>query len=145
MDPIRLIRSPAELRGTCYFEFLPGEYAGRCWNEGSVFLAEGTFGLIEPIIARREPCFDHYAFVAIPRATWALICADLDRLAARAEVATGLGDLDEHFGYAWSRTRREFGADFRANAAQSAALARDLAAWLGDQLESHECVSVLGM
>ena len=52
MDPIRLIRDKAKLHGTCYFELLPDEYQGRWWNDGSVFLAEDVFDLIEPDIAR---------------------------------------------------------------------------------------------
>jgi hypothetical protein len=45
MDPIRLIRDRAELQGTCYFEIMPGKFHGKCWNEGSLFLAEDVFGL----------------------------------------------------------------------------------------------------
>ena len=43
MEPIRLIRDTADLRGTCYFEFLPGEYNKKCWNVESVFLDEEAF------------------------------------------------------------------------------------------------------
>ncbi|MDY3555944.1 hypothetical protein R5W24_005090 [Gemmata sp. JC717] len=115
MSPIRLIRDTAELSGTCYFEFLPGPYRGRCWNAGSVFLAEDVFGLIEPVIARHVPEFDHYSFVAVGRATWERVIPDLGREAAAS--------ADRAFG----------------------ALAGELAAWLREQLDDHECVSVLGM
>ncbi len=90
MCPIRLIRDTAELSGTCYFEFLPGPYRDECWNEGSVFMAEDVFGLVEPIIARHEPRFDHYSFVGIRRPTWERILLELDQLAVgsgRREVA----------------------------------------------------------
>lgn len=115
MSPIHLIRSTAELSGTCYFEFLPGPYRDECWNEGSVFLAEDVFGLIEPIIARHEPDFDHYSFVVIHRPTWERVLPELDRLAATS-------------------------GDRRVKS-----LAGELTTWLRDQLVEHSCVSVLGV
>ena len=115
MSPIRLIRNTAELSGTCYFEFLPGEYRNQCWNEGSVFLAEDVFGLVEPIIAHHEQAFNHYTFVGIRRPTWERILPELDRLAAASDC-------------------REI-----------TTLAVELAAWLRGQLTEHACVSVLGM
>src|SRR5947209_17733288 len=93
MEAIRLIRDKAELHGTCYFELLPGEYKGRCWNDGSVFVAEDAFGLVEPTIERHEPRFDHFSFVSIRRPAWERITADLERLAERTEAAKDVGDL----------------------------------------------------
>jgi hypothetical protein len=145
MDPIRLISDKAELRGTCYFEFLPGEYKQQCWNEGSVFLPEDVFGLIEPIIARHEPRFDHYSFVGIRRDTWEQIIADLERLAERAERASGVADLAGEVEFFFTTTEAEFASDFRANADALARLVRQLAGWVRVQLREYECVSVLGM
>ena len=115
MSPVRLIRDTAELSGTCYFEFLPGPDRDKCWNEGSVFLAEDVFGLVEPIIARHEPAFDHYSFVGIRRPTWARILPELD------ELGRSSGDP------------------------AVARLSAELASWLRGQLADFECVSVLGM
>lgn len=145
MDPIRLIRDKAELQGTCYFEFLPGEYKGQCWNDASVFLAEDVFGLIEPIIARHEPRFDHYSFVAIRRHAWERIIADLERLAERAERASVVGELAGEVEFFFTTTEAEFGREFRANADSLARLARELVGWVREHLREHECVSVLGM
>jgi hypothetical protein len=145
MDAIRLIRDKAELQGTCYFELLPGEYKGRCWNDGSVFLAEDVFGLIEPVVERHEPAFSHYSFVAIQRPAWERITADLERLAERADRATGVRDLHGEVGFIFSPTEAEFVRDFRANADALARLGRELAAWAREQLREHECVSILGI
>lgn len=145
MDPIRLIRDKAELRGTCYFEFLPGEYKEQCWNDGSVFLAEDVFGLIEPIVARHEPRFDHYSFVNIRTDTWERIIADLERLAARVENASGIGEIAGEVGFIFTTMEAEFARDFRANAGALARLSRDLAGWVREQLRERECVSILGI
>src|SRR4051794_827744 len=116
MDPIRLIKDKTELQGTGYFELLPGEYQGQCWKAGSVFLAEDVFDLVEPVIARHEPRFDHYAFVAIPRPTWERIIADLERLAELAGSAAGVGNLRGEAGFISSDAEEEFAREFRVNA-----------------------------
>ena len=46
MDPFRLIRDPAELSGSQFFELLPGAYNGQCWNAGSVYVEEEVFGYL---------------------------------------------------------------------------------------------------
>jgi hypothetical protein len=145
VDPIRMIRDKDDLESTCYIELLPGEYRGRCWNEGSVFFAEDVFGLFEPIIARHEPLYDHYSFVCIGRAAWELIVADLGRLAQRARRAHGVGDLGGEVGFLFIPTEEEFASNFSANADALASLAAELAGWLREQLMQHDCVSVLGM
>lgn len=144
MAPIRLIKDKADLRGTCYFEFLPGEYKEECWNDGSVFLDEETFGLIETIIARHEPRFDHYSFVGIRRPVWERIIADLKRLAIRVDGATSASDIRDAVGFS-TTSEREFAKNLRSNAESLAKLIRELVAWLRVQLKTHESVSVLGM
>lgn len=145
MEPIRLIRDLNELRGTCYFEFLPGEFKQHCWNDGSVFLAEETFGFIEPIIVRHERKFDHYAFVGIRRHAWEQISADLAALANRCDRATSIGDLADDVGFFFTTTEQEFAADFQASVADLSRLSSELANWLRSTLQEHECISILGM
>ncbi|MEX1098238.1 MAG: hypothetical protein WED34_19495 [Planctomycetales bacterium] len=147
MDEIRLIRDKAELQGTCYFELLPGDYEGQHWNDRSVFLAEEVFGLIEPIIVRHEPRFDHYSFVGIRRPAWERIIADLERLAARTETASGMSDLrgEGEVGFLFTTTETEFARHFRSNADALASLLRELLTWVRQRLREYECISVLGM
>lgn len=145
MEPIRLIDDKAELQGTGYFELLPGKYRGQCWNDGSVFLAEDVFGLVEPIIARHESRFGHYSFVEICRLTWEKIIADLQGLAERAKSANDIGELHGEVGFLFTPTEREFAQEFRANAEALSRLTMDLSRWLLEQLKRHECVSALGI
>jgi hypothetical protein len=145
MAPIRLITDKAALRGTCYFEFLPGEYKRECWNDGSVFLDEETFGFIEPVIARHEPRFDHWSFVGIRRPVWEGIIADLARLAIRVDGATSVSDIRDAVGFFFTTSEREFAANLKPNAEALAKLIRELVVWLRQQLKTHESVSVLGM
>jgi hypothetical protein len=145
MAPIYLIKDKADLRGTCYFELLPGEYKEECWNDASVFLDEETFALIEPIVARHEPRFDHYSFVGIRRAVWEGIMADMEQLAIRLDGATSISDIRDAVGFFFTTSEREFAEKLRSNAEALAKLIRELVAWLRSQLKEHESVSVLGM
>ncbi|MFO0805574.1 MAG: hypothetical protein U0791_20935 [Gemmataceae bacterium] len=145
MDPIRLIRDKTELQGTCYFEFLPGPYRNKCWNDGSVYLAEDVFGLIESIIERHEPRFDHFSFVGIRRTAWRRIVIDLDQLAKAADNAKHVGDLRDKIGFIYEPSEAEFARDFRANSDSLAQLARALADWIWQQVQEHECITVLGI
>lgn len=144
MNSIILIHDRSELKGTCYFELLPGEYRDTCWNEGSVFLSEETFLLIEPVVARHERRFDHYSFVGIRRHVWNAIIVDLDSLAKRCESAKCLGDLGLSFSL-FESTESEFNRDFSSSSAALAKLSRELTGWLRTTLRTHECVTILGM
>jgi hypothetical protein len=145
MRPITLIREKSELRGTCYFELLPGKYGGKCWTDKSVYLAEEVFSLIEPIFARRVPMYDHYSFVGIRRPEWDRILADFDLFAKALGEAESTSDLNGYLGFLFTTSQEEFSQHFRTNADALADLLRNLIGWLTEQLRSHECISVLGM
>jgi hypothetical protein len=145
METLCLIHDKQQLRGTCYFEFLPGIYKGQCWNEGSVFLSEEAFSYLEPVIQRHESRFDHYAFTEISKSTWMKIVADLERLTEKLGEAEAVGDLERDVGFFFSESAREFAKDFRTNANRLSKVTRELMIWLQEQLQKEDCVSVLGI
>ena len=59
----KLITDKNELESTCYFEFLPGQYKDKCWNDNSVFLSEESIAIFEDILLDIDPSYDHYAFM----------------------------------------------------------------------------------
>lgn len=68
------------MRGTCYFEFLPGKYKRECWQKNSVFLDEQIFELIEDIFKKRIKEYDHFSFVEINKEDWGKIMLDLKKM-----------------------------------------------------------------
>jgi hypothetical protein len=146
MKPIKVIRSPAELEGTAYFEFLPGPYRGDHWVNGSVFVQEQVFCLIESALQRHHPGFDHYSSATIPESEWVLIIRELEELAQRTRASGSLADLREAgVGFHRHGVDAEFEQDLRQNSEALAELAEELAGWLRGTLADHEVVSVLGM
>jgi hypothetical protein len=145
MEDIRLIKDKAELEGTAYFEILPGPYKDKCWNEGSIFIEEEIFGLIEPIIERHVPEFDHYSFIKIDRESWMLILNDLSELVVLLQAANTPNDLNGGIGFIFNSTKDRFVTDFARNKEALAALIIELVSWLKEQLNDHYIVTVLGL
>jgi hypothetical protein len=57
-----LLINKNKLTGTCYFEFLPGKYQSKCWNDFSVFLSEEAIFVIEDLLKKSNKKYDHYNF-----------------------------------------------------------------------------------
>jgi hypothetical protein len=141
---IRLLRQRWELRGTLYFEFQPGVYSGQHWQPGSVFVYEEFWADLGTVVARHESRYGHYAFTPVAAPVWSRILTELDDLAAdlkaadREGAALLLPALFRWFvppeGLAWRRAALRY-----------ATLTRELAAWVREQLDEHEVVSVLGI
>jgi len=145
MADIRLIRSPAELEGTCYFEFLPGQYCKKCWNEGSVFFAEEVFDLIEPIFERHIPGFDHYAFVEVSRDQCSLIINELETFRDRLANVNGVAELGTLVRLTAAFATRDLESAFLETRRSIQKMVADLAAWLREESAHHNKISVLGM
>ncbi len=145
MEPITIFRDPALLEGTAYIELLPGGYRDSCWNVGSLFFTEEVFGYFEPVIARHEPRFDHFAFVDVERSTWNAILDDLARVAQALRTAASIDDVPPLVGFFYFGTKQEFAASFRENADSLAALLDELGLWLQHQLSREHKVAVLGL
>jgi hypothetical protein len=145
MEPITILRDPAELEGTAYIELVPGGYRDSCWNVGSVFFTEEVFGFIEPIIERHEPRFDHFAFVDVERATWNAILDDFAELERALRAASSVDEVAPLTGFYYLGTKREFAARFRENADALAGVLHELGLWLREQLSRENVVAILGM
>jgi hypothetical protein len=142
---VYLIKNPDEMSGTCYFEFLPGAYKGSCWNETSVFLSEDSYNLIEPAFEGRIVDYDHYSFMAVPRATWSDIINDLEALSEKLATSADLKEVESSCGFIGSDIEESLTTDFLKERTAIIQMIGDLKDWLKISLESHEIITVLGM
>jgi hypothetical protein len=145
MQPIHIYKNKSDLRGTVYFELLPGPYRGQCWNEGSLFFDEETFGYFEPIIERHAPDFDHYAFTEIPTSSWSTIADDLKELQNLLLNAQSIDQLEGHLGFIFGNTKRHFAENFLANKSALADVIEELLTWVIDKANKHGSITVLGL
>jgi hypothetical protein len=142
-EKIRLVHDLTELRGTCYFEILPGRYQGKCWNQNSVFMTEEVFGYLEPIFERRSPDFNHYSFVEITKNDWIIILADFSSLLSILSRAKNIREFESEIEYRYSVD--SFASDFHSNTFDLMILIRDFSDWVVENLNSQEYISVLGI
>jgi hypothetical protein len=142
---IYLIRDLTELRGTCYFEILPGKYQEKCWNQNSVFMTEDSFGYLESIFEHHVSNFEHYAFVEISNNDWMLILADFSSLLVVLNRAQNIKELKCEVEFKYKYLMDDFIDDFQSSAIDLMTLIRDFSEWVQEQLKSQEYISVLGI
>ena len=64
--------SPKDREGTCYMEFMKGEYKNKCWLDDSILIDEEIFSelLLHRYIKKIVPEFDYYGITEINRQQW---------------------------------------------------------------------------
>ncbi|HLW65689.1 MAG TPA: hypothetical protein VKS79_10245 [Gemmataceae bacterium] len=110
-----------------------------------MFLDEEVFGLIEPVFERQVPGFAHYGFVTVSKTTCRKVISDLDELAQNLTSVRSISEIPESIGFFYQNTEADFAANLAVNAKDLTNMIRELAAWLTEQLQKHECISVLGI
>ena len=142
---IQLIRNNSNLKGTAYFELLPGRFADQHWNESSVFLAEEIFGLIERPFIVSISDYDHYSFTDVSSCQWHNILARLKELQEAISAARSLEDVQDRFCGVWDHTKAAFAAEFEKNKAALIQPIDDIIEWVLKTLKHHSTIAVLGM
>jgi hypothetical protein len=145
MSFLRILKYKSNLEGTAYIELLPGKYTGKCWNKGSLFLDEATFGFFEKMIERNLPEYDHYAFTEISSARWQPIIVRLKSLAEELSSAEAPKDIPTDVHFYFNDTEQRFKKDFKVNTQLLEQVATELACWLEVTLRQHESVTILGL
>ena len=133
------------LKGTGYFELLPGRYTGKCWNAESVFLTEDAFAHVEPMVDKHRPGFDRYSFREIPRSQWMPIVADLSRMRDFLASEPTAADVCDQVGFHSASHKDVFVQDFGRNLSELHSTFADLVRWIREILKSHDAISVLGL
>ena len=142
---LRVVRDKSELEGTVFIEVLPGRYRGKCWNDGSIFFDEETFGFFEPFIEREVPEYDHYAFTEVSRPRWIRVASSLRAFATELLVAAAAQSMPKGLRFVFSGTEVSFSQNLPGNTRALADAATGFAEWLERVLEEHDAVSILGI
>jgi hypothetical protein len=145
MSFLHILKEKSDLEGTAYIELLPGKYTGKCWNKGSLFLDEATFGFFEKIVERSLPEYDHYAFTEVSSTRWQPIIIRLKALAKELSSAEALEDIPTDAHFYFNDTEQRFMKDFKVNTRLLQQVATELAGWLEVTLRQHESVTILGL
>ena len=145
MNNIRIIKNKSELEGTSYIELLPGAYNGVCWNEGSIFFEEETFGYLELAMQKHAPDYNRYAFTQIKLDAWLEVIQELKSLQLLLQKAQSVADLNDHIGFIFRETKEHFAEDFQTNKDALIGVVEELCTWLDAKARAYGCVTVLGL
>jgi hypothetical protein len=63
----RIRRAKGDLASTGYIEIAAGKHTGAHWRDGSLLVTEDAFTVVEGVIARHFPSYDHSAMNDIPK------------------------------------------------------------------------------
>ena len=141
---MRLFRDPQRLEGTCYFEFLPGQYEGECWKVGSLFISEEDFSFLEPAFEAAIAGFDHYAFMDPTRHEWEQVMFNLTRLKEALDACASRAGADS-LPHLREKARKTLLCSWPCSRDELSALVGELVSWLDQQLQSHTTISILGL
>jgi hypothetical protein len=133
------------LKGTAYYEFQPGRYAGQHRRPGSIFFTEQTFAYIEPIFERHRPDFNPYGPTAIARSQWRPI---LDDLSTTKDLLTSdpmPAEVFKQVGFLSAEDKDAFAKDFDANVSLLRSTIAQLLLWIRQTLEWTDAISILGL
>jgi hypothetical protein len=141
---IELIKDPNQLQGTCYFEFLPGIYKDKCWNENSVFIDELEIDYISPILAKHIRKYDHYSFMSADKSVWKNIINDLNQMKESLRTSKSFDEFTSQLSFAF-RVTHEFEKDFEESKVKFIKMIDDFVLWIRETLKNHNQMAVLGM
>ena len=146
MSPnIQIITDMKHLEGTAYVEILPGPYQDECWNEGSLFLDEESFGFLERVIRRNVPKYDHYAFTKVEKSVWEQIIVELNALLMQVHQASTTSDFAENVYFYFKNTESDFQEEFETNRKQLEGLIGEFCDWVLTKLETEKVITILGL
>lgn len=83
-----IYRDAAELDGTQFFEIGRGRYSGLHWQEGFIFISEDAFAMVEGILVKLFPDYDHFAMNDIQKEIGIRIVSEWRDAATMLKLAT---------------------------------------------------------
>jgi hypothetical protein len=142
---IELIKDVNKCESTCYFEFLPGKFNKKCWNNESVFIYYLHICYIEPILEKHICNYDHYSFMSADKLALNKIIHDLSQLTDILQRAKNLIEFTTKLNFSFRDIEENFTKDFRQSKIELMKMIGDFVLWIRETIKSHNQISVLGM
>jgi hypothetical protein len=143
-NQLKLITDVRLLKGTQYFEFLPGEYTKVCWNEQSAYLAEDDFNIIEGLIASVAKDLEHFAFQTWDIGLMQQLIAEL-RAAATQLIEAASPEKVSTILLTKNATLITDPDDLFSRRAGIAEMMCALSDWLENTCQAYDKISILGI
>jgi hypothetical protein len=142
------IRKWDERDGGLFLGLCPGKYGGQQSHDQAIFIAEKSFGCIEPTIKECSVLFSrkysHWGVTEILRDEWSEIIPRLRTLKAEAAGASTPEELLKAFSPS-EIIESDFRLHFETNRKDFCGLLDQLLPWIEQRLHEYESVSILGI
>lgn len=135
------IHQTKDFEGTAYMEVVPGQYTGKHWQDGSIFIEEDDFIPAEGIIRTHLPSYDHYDMNEVSAETGLAIVEEWRRAAIALTSQEGAAADILHL--AWQSEGWKAGCE--KGRAQIAIMFEDLANFCESCIRDHASFCVLGL
>ena len=142
---IELIDDLSKLEGTLYFEFLPGVYIDKHWNEQSVFIDDLAICYIEPILIKHINNYNHYNFMSADKYAWQQIIIDLNFQKETLRTAQNFDEYTSNLSFSFLDNENHFAKDFENSKITLSKMIDDLVRWLRKTLKHNNQISILGI
>ena len=139
---IELISGTDQLKGSDYYEFMPGEFRDRYWGHDSVYLEGDAFAFIEGVFFEAIRDFAPFGWTTISGLRIRNLCAGLEGFAALVTRSHGPDMV-------WDRVRMPppvHGIDDWGEAKRHLSLmSRDLSRWMLTVESNRQPVTIIGL
>lgn len=142
---IELIKDVNQCENTCYFEFLPGTFKDKCWNEESVFIYYLQICYIELILAKYIFNYDQYSFMSVDKTTWQDLVKDLNKMKEILRKSKSFNELTSNLTYVFQDVEKNFTEDFEKSRNELMKMIDDFVSWIRETLKNHNKIAILGM
>lgn len=140
---LKLYTHRSQFSGTDFFEFLPGEFQGKHWNDRSVYVSEGSFQMFHSVFYHALPDFDWYDYTPIGRSEWQEILRDIE--AKRQSVKAWKEETGPEWVHGKQDWTGELVQDFWTNQNRLVEVLEDLSGWATSTLITYKMITVLGL
>nr|CAP47765.1 putative integron gene cassette protein [uncultured bacterium] len=140
-----VIRDKTALSGTAYVELQPGPFDDEFWGDESIYFEEHHWNLLERMLQRHFPDYDHYGFQTIGKASWVPILSDFMRLAKKIESGVTVSDIRSEILFGSDHAEQEFPSEESKNLNELMNTLKETSQWVTSVLDSGSPVSVLGL
>lgn len=143
-EVFELITDKSKLSGTAYFEFLPRQYQGRCWNSDSVYIADEAILYFDKLLLKHVPNYGHFNFMDANYEAAQSLANDLFKYAQDVDTPCGIDILVQKYGV-HPQFVDELREDWLGQKQTLSEMLFRLASWIRENIRPGGYLSVLGI
>lgn len=147
LECLILIDAPSLIKGTCYFEFAAGDFAGDPLHRqpGSLFISDDGFTYFHNVFERAHPEYDYYSYTRFGPDQLHGLINELELFLRKVRSAQTMPQLEKCFSPHIASTTICRGPSCSRQVAAISQAGSGILAYTRRALEERQCMWLLGM